>query len=680
MRGKVVAASFAALCSTALVAADGVANNSQTNLSPSVGGTVTNLPPVVVEASRLGKTAMEMPQFVETISREQIAASGANDATELLGRSTGLTIRRLGGDNPALAHLALRGYGENSWGRALMVVDGERLNNPDMSSPNLSRINLASVDHVEVLHGPQTVMFGDNASAGMVNIVTEPRDYERKTSIEVKGGSHDTFGAAFATKGGFADEGVSYWGGAGWLDSDGFRARSDYELWNANAGVRKDWDGGSWFKFSSFYSDAQYDLPGGLTRSQWQHHRRMSVNPNDFARLYSYGLNASGYGVINDRHALKLSLTASHRQIDSHFESGTGAAAWFEHQDSSVYSYSLVPQYIYTGRLGVFDNQFTLGGDFRYDTLAGHERYWGSYESSSSPEQSRYTAGGFAQNEFFLLENLSLVAGARLSRSMARNELAHKAARNDNVCAWETAVNWRPVDEAKVFAKWSRFYRNPFLDETPWYTNPGGSYVPKDILSPERGYSVDVGGDWKQDDGFDLGGALFVSETKHEVFYDAGKAANVNSDSEVLRQGLESHVGWERRKLAGIHLRYALTYAKFEEGAYNSKYVPLVPMHQIRLEGRVWLWSECYLRGGYQYCAKQVSCSDFANAYDRIPDYGIFNVGVEYKPEGGWLDGFTFAFDVDNLLDRNYANYSTYGSSYYTGAGRCYMLKVKYEF
>ncbi len=640
----------------------------------------TNLPPIVVEASRLEKTVYELPQFVEVIPRHFIAASGARDTTDLLEHAAGLSVRRLGGDNPALAQFALRGYGENAFGRALVVLDGERLNNPDMSTPNLARIPLGAIDHVEVLHGPQTVLHGDNASAGLVNVVTEPRDYTRKTTLEVKGGSWDTFGAGFATKGGFANEGVSYWGGGSWLDSDGFRDRSGYALWNANGGVRKDWENGSWFKLSTFYSDSQYDLPGGLTRDEWKHHRRMSENPHDYARLYTYGLATSGKGVINDENALKLALTASHRDMYSHYEEGTGSAAWFEHQDSTLYSYAFTPQYIYTGRLGRFDNTLTFGADARYDTTHGEESYTGSYASASHPDQSRYQAALFAQNEFFLFDELSFVLGTRLARNMARNELAHKAARNDNLAAYEAAVNWHPVDEAKLFLKWARFFRNPFLDETPWYTNPHGSYVPKNLLAPERGYSVDFGGDWAFLKDFTLGGTLFVSETKNEVFYDAGQYANINSPDEVLRQGIELHTGWERDKLAGLHLRYALTYAKFEEGAYNSNDVPLVPMHQLRLDARVWLWDECFVRGGYRYCAKQVSCSDFANDADRLPDYGIFSAGLQYEPTCRFLRGFTFSLDVSNLFDKNYANYSTYGSSYYPGAGRSFLLTVRYEF
>ena len=636
----------------------------------------TNLPTIVVEASRLGKTALEMPQFVEIVSREQVADSGAQDAVDLVSRQTGVFVRHLGGGNPALTQVAMRGYGENSFGRLLMVVDGERLNNPDMSAPNLSRIPLGAIDHVEVLHGPQTVLHGDNASAGMINIVTDTKNYEKKTSIELRGGSWDTYGTRLATRGGDEEEMVAYWASLDWLTSSGYRDRSDYDIWNVNAGVRKDWQNGAFSRLSIFYSDSEYDLPGGLTKAQWKRNRRMSAYPDDYAQFYTYGLNSTTYGVINDENALKLEFTASRRKANAHYDYGT----YYYNYESDIYSFGLTPQYIYTGRIGRFDNELTVGGSFRYDLQHGAERYMGSYSSFDKPDRTRWTTGAFVQDEFFLLDNLSFVLGARLERAMARNEQADKRARNDNEVAYEAALNWRPVDTAKLFAKWSRFYRNPFLDETPWYTNPRGIYVPRDILSPERGYSVDFGGDWNFLDDFDVGGVLFVSETKHEVFYDAGKYANVNSDDDVLRQGLELHTGWEREKVAGIHLRYALTYAKFEEGDYNSKYVPLVPMHQVRLDGRVWLWDECFVRGGYQYVAKQVSCSDFANAYDRIPAYGIFSVGVQYQPTWRYLNGFTFAFDVSNLFDKNYCDYSTYGSSYYPGAGRCYMLSVKYEF
>ena len=62
------------------------------------------LPPVVVEASRIGKTPNEIPAAVQVITRGEIAASGARDAVDLLvKKSATLDFAHLGGANPALA-------------------------------------------------------------------------------------------------------------------------------------------------------------------------------------------------------------------------------------------------------------------------------------------------------------------------------------------------------------------------------------------------------------------------------------------------------------------------------------------------------------------------------------------------------------------------------------------------
>ena len=117
------------------------------------------LPRIVVEASRADRTALEIPAPVRVITREEIAQSGAKDITDLLERKTSsLNIIRTGAGNPALAQVSMAGWGENGFGRVLVMVDGQRLNFADMSAPLLSQIDLSSVRQVEVLRGSQSVL------------------------------------------------------------------------------------------------------------------------------------------------------------------------------------------------------------------------------------------------------------------------------------------------------------------------------------------------------------------------------------------------------------------------------------------------------------------------------------------------------------------------------------------
>ena len=77
----------------------------------------TNLPTVVVEASRTGKAPMELAQHVETIGEVQIAASDAKNLPELAARIPGLNVYNLGAGNPALALLSSEADGAAAEGK-----------------------------------------------------------------------------------------------------------------------------------------------------------------------------------------------------------------------------------------------------------------------------------------------------------------------------------------------------------------------------------------------------------------------------------------------------------------------------------------------------------------------------------------------------------------------------------
>ena len=248
--------------------------------------TVTaELPPVVVEASRIGKTPNEIPSAVQVITRGEIAASGARDVADLLQKKCAtLDFRHVSANNPAFTQLAPRGYGENGFGRLLVVVDGERLNSPDMTPPNLAQIGLGAIERIEILQGSQNVLHGDVGSAGMINIVTDPNDYETHGAIELHGGSWNTIGASASLRGGVKDWGTQYWVNGGWDHSDGYRHDSGFDAYYAGGGVKQNFDNGSYVRLSAFWSDVDSDLPGNISRDDWKHHPTHSNGYNDFYR------------------------------------------------------------------------------------------------------------------------------------------------------------------------------------------------------------------------------------------------------------------------------------------------------------------------------------------------------------------------------------------------------------
>ena len=647
-----------------------------------VSTVATNFPTVVVEASRVGKEPMEMAQHVEVFDAAAIQATDAKDLPQLAARVPGLNVYHLGAGNPALAQIQMRGYGETGFGRVLLSVDGEYLSSFDFYAPNYTRVPLGSERKLEILYGPQTVRYSDSASAGMINVITDPGDYEQKTYGEIHGGSWGRVGVQTGTRGGFEDEGVGYFANLGYDRADGYRDNSGFDLWNAQGGIRKDFANGSFLRVSAFFNDAQYDLPGPLSEYDYRHHPRKSVY-RDWAHLTSFGTTVSGRGVINDENELSFIATFSQRHSHYTNDDDYGAYTYLRDYESNVWNFRFAPQYDCTADLWDFKSDFLFGGELKYSRLRSDstDQYLGfGPATQESCTTDRWTAGTFAQEEFWLIESLSLVVGARLERDWNRNSIAVNGGRTDNFAAGEVALNWHPVDEAKVFLRWCRFYRNPFTDEYRWRDGRKS-----ETTKPETGWDVELGGQWDITDEWFASAVAYYSEVEDEIHYNPFAMSNENSKWLHRREGIDLAFGWERDKHAGFRFAWSGVNAIKAEGIYKDNWVPGVPRQQLNVDGRVWLWDDFSVSAGYRLVGVRYAISDTPNANGRLSAVSVFRLGCRYEPSFWHLEGLSFAFTCDNLFDESYCDYAvasvTSGkNAYYPAAGRSLLFTVRYEF
>lgn len=642
------------------------------------GGAATNnveaLPMVsiAVEASRIESRAMEMPSAVQVITQREIAGSGANNVVELLARKVpAVHIRNLGAGNPALAEVALRGYGENGHGRTLILVDGEQLNSPDLNTPNLARIPLNSVTKLEVLKGPQNVLLGDAASGGALNITTEAEDYERKSAIELHGGSWGALGGSANTRGGIEDELLKYWASGAWEHSEGYRANSGFDIWNLNGGLKKEWENGSNWRISAFYNDAQYELPGAVSYHEMRQHPRRSYAMDDRYHRATYGLNSIANIQFNDENVLRVTSTFSTRYMHAQQQ----GAGWFSDNEFDIYSYKLLPEWINKSAVAGYENEFIVGAQYAYDVLSG---CMNSNAALQHPDYARNMADVFAQDTFHLNDQWALQAGGRYSHFWAFNNLCAKRHRAAGASAANFALLFNPNDDAKLYMKVARMYRNPFLDEVPARFDANYNWVNTRILKPEQGWSAELGGEWEAAEEVTLGAAAYYSWLNDEIFYNAVTGNNINSPDDTVRWGGELHAAWERDKVAGVALAANYVRATFSGGDFNHNLVPLVPEVTFTANAKLWLWDECFVFGGYRFQGNAFSCSDFNNAFAKLPWYGIFHLGLTYEPS--FVSGLKCTLACANLCDKHYCDYATYGSSYYPAQGRTFTLSLSYEF
>ena len=637
---------------------------------------VEDLPPVTIYASRIDDTKDSIPAPVAVFTAAEIEASGARDLPELLKKKAGMDLHAMNG-NPMLTSIAMRGFGENSFARVKVVLDGEELNNADMSPPNLARIPIWNVERVEVIHGPSPVLYGDGAVAGVVNIVTDTRDYEKKTKITGRAGSQYTFGGSVQTKGGFEEEGVLYNASYDYLQSDGYRDRSAYDMHTANVGVRKNFENGSTIGLKANYQNAYYELPGSLTYDQWKNRRRYASSKDDWARVRSYGIGLDAKLKLADEQWLLLDGSFSHRL--SHAVYG---GSWPMDDEYESFKYFFSPRYVNEKDIGGFGNKFTVGSDLRFDY------YEDNPKSGTSIHFNRSRYAGFIYDEFFITEALSIVAGARLecidNRWVGVGPWTgwsgmNKPKTTDWKSDYELGLVYRPFEDVRLFVKGARFHRSAFCDELSYAFNG-------DPIDPETGTSIDIGGELKFLDEFTFHVDGYGSIMEDEIFLDPGPTYGIwfnrNSPSKTRRIGLDTGLSWLRDKFAEASIRYGIVHADFGSGEYHGNDVPYVPNHRIRAEAGYWIFDDLEIKGGYTFVGSQYLSSDYANEADKLPAYSLFDIGVYYEPS--WAKGWKASFVIDNLFDRNYcdyAGYSGYGSSwYYPAVGRSFMFTLSYEF
>ncbi|HRR32481.1 MAG TPA: TonB-dependent receptor [Kiritimatiellia bacterium] len=670
---RLTAASFAACLATT-----SLTTFSQTAQSPEAlpdASSATNaLPPIIVQASRTGKTPMQMPASVQVVTAREIAESGCSSTAEVLEKKGGLFIRSVN-SNPTLTQLSLRGFGDNSFGRVLILVNGERLNNPDMSSPSLLRIPVSSISRIEIVRGPQTVLHGDFASSGVINIITDDATAEPQTTLGASAGAYDTYSAFANTTGTFGEDGVAYRASADWEKSGGYRDNSDYETYELNAALRKEFGEDRFLSLSAFYHDADYGLPGALSYTRYQNAPRSSDTPQDRSELESFGLCLGGRTTIGADGTFDLTVTASRRETDSRWLTSSSQTFY----GSKIDSFALLPQYTLDSRLAGYRSILTLGTDLRYDTTDFSFDYLSPYYTSLLDwEYDRASLAGYAQNEFFFTDDVSLTLGERTEWFDNRVRNADSASSfSTRESAVEASVLYRPSENTKFYAKAGRFYHAPFIDEIF-----AGVGTPNLALDPETGLNLETGTEMRIAHEWWVALSLYHMRLEDEIYYDPAVYQNRNSPGDTRRMGLDAALRWSRERVGSIALTYSAVRSEFTGGPYDGSRVPLVPAQTISVNGDYDLLPSLALMGGVRHVTRQYLGSDFDNRAEPLKAYTLVDCGVRYKPP--FIEGLRVTAGVDNLFGRDYCDYagwSSYsGAYYYPGRGRFWKVGASFTF
>lgn len=147
---------------------------------------VYDLNPVVVTAQRVASHDLDIPASVEVISREKIEQTGGGNAFEVLRNTLGIFASTQLPNGVSMGSMTskinIRGVDKGT----LVLVDGVPMNQD--GKYNLEDIGAEAIDHIEIVRGGGSVLYGSEATGGVINIITRSH---LKNSVKVSAGNYD---------------------------------------------------------------------------------------------------------------------------------------------------------------------------------------------------------------------------------------------------------------------------------------------------------------------------------------------------------------------------------------------------------------------------------------------------------------------------------------------------------
>ncbi|CAN8141172.1 iron complex outermembrane recepter protein [uncultured Thiomicrorhabdus sp.] len=159
----------------------------------------TELDQVLVSASQQPQTLQEITADTYIIDQQTLSAKHYTTLIDALREVPGISFTRNGGIG-STTNVFLRGSSNN---RTLILLDGVRLNDPaSTNGANLASISLANIERIEIIKGAQSGVWGADAAAGVINLISKQSS---SNEITVESGAYNTQKAVFNSQFLFGD-------------------------------------------------------------------------------------------------------------------------------------------------------------------------------------------------------------------------------------------------------------------------------------------------------------------------------------------------------------------------------------------------------------------------------------------------------------------------------------------
>ena len=542
---------------------------------------------------------------ITIISSDEIKKSKGKTIPEILNKLSGITIRsQNSGVDSTSTSIDMRGFGESSSRNSLILVNGRRLNDIDMSGVDFSNIPFESIERIEIIRGGSaSTIYGDGAVGGAINIVTKDT-IEGANVVSLAVGSYDYYKTSFSAPLPINENtGILLSGSK--TDSQSYRNEGDYDKENLLVRINHSADQ---MKLNIDIADSKQNkfLPGprrilSIDGGSAAAYETCNLLSSSRTAAYQGGASTNpcttqvkDYGDHDRRSVLaganyQLSDTTNviinigHRAKEQRYFAASNAntissSSEYDEQgvtnlDTDLISLSISHSDFLNSYLGNFNIGFDFQeSDYKTKKSQGNGDGYGQFVNASQESKAF-----FMQNTINLPEQNSIISFGLRSESTDYNvnerydtsisKYQYNTARSDFADAMSNrALNFGVEHKLQpnliIFGKYAEAFRTPDIDAR----NKTSSTTDDFVLEEQTSEEFEVG--FKYDEnGLNLNASIYSMDTKNEIRY-VPSFNNTNLDP-IKRDGLDIDFDFKSNERLSFNGSFSYVDARFTSGSLS---------------------------------------------------------------------------------------------------------------
>ena len=611
----------------------------------------------VVAASGFEQKTTEAPASISIVTAEEIKRYGYRTLADILESLQGFNVS----NDRNYSYLGARGVNLGDFNsRILLLVDGHRVNNNLNDGAAIGPdfiLDVDLIDRVEVIRGPGSVLYGNNAFFGVINVIT--RKSNQVNGVEASGeyGSFNSYKVRL-TAGKTFTNGIACLFSGSYYQSDG-PDQLYYKEFNTpdqNNGIAHNMNGDTFESVFGSVSYADLTLEGAyINREHTDPTAPVPVTFNDSrARI----LQERSYMDLKFTHELPKEVDLTARLYYDQNEINTGYPLG---QPTNMGFFQNNQQGQWWGTELQLSKQLwekhtvSVGAEYRDDYSQTSELTTSG--SSQTTYGSRQSHGVFAQGDFTLRQDLHLNAGVRYDQYGSF----------DSTFSPRVALNYTPFQQSTFKAIYGTAFRDPSFGEQIYQKN----IQPEQIQSYELAYEQGYGQHLRSS----ISG--YYNQMHDLLVYENGVYQNVNANAQGMELALEGH--WTN----GILARASYTLQQTENESSTQSF-PDSPENLVKLNLSVPVWCD-KIFAGLEYLYTSSSATQYTTASGttlsgpEAAGFGVFNATLFSR---NLLKNVELSASVYNLFDTSYAEPSSQGhlQPQISQDGRSFRLKLTCRF